>query len=119
MTTRHEQGEQTLSLRMQRAADTVQNLGRSVISVLDIVPPSGAHALRRNKVGQIRVDQIKITEPRHSQDTEDAFLSVEGIKQPAERSIQPEELTYQPLLTHEDHLTPRHQPEWTKPQQKD
>lgn len=114
MTTKHEQGERTLSLQMQRAADTVQNLGRSVVKVLDIVPPSGAHALRRGKVGQIRVNEIKITEPRHSQDTEDAFLSVEGAKQPPERSFQPEELDYQPLLTHKDYITPRHQPEWTK-----
>lgn len=118
MTTKHEQGERTLSLRIQRAADTVQNLGRSVVKVLDIVPPSGAHALRRGKVGQIRVNEIKITKPRHSQNTEDAFLSVEGVKQPPE-PLQPEELAYQPLLTHKDHITPRHQPEWTKPQQKD
>lgn len=114
MTTRNEQGEKTLSLRMQRAADTVQNLGRSVVGVLDIIPPSGAHALRRNKVGQLRVDEITLTEPRHSQESGNAFLSVEGVKQKPEQPIQREELDHQPLITHRDHIPPSHRPSWVE-----
>lgn len=114
MATTHEHGEKTLSLRMQRAADTAQNLGRSVVSVLNVMPPSGAHALRRRTIGQLRVDEIKLTKPKHSQETEDAFLSVEGIKQPSEQPLQPKELGYQPLLTHKEHVPPLHRPSWVE-----
>ena len=114
MTTQHEQGEKTLSLRMQRAADTVQNIGRSVVTALDILPPSGSHAYRRGKVGQLRVDEIRLTEPRHSQDSGNAFLSVEGIQQPPEQPIQPKELQHQPLFTHKEYIIPSHRPTWAE-----
>lgn len=115
MTANHEQGEKTLSLRMQRAATTVQNIGESVVTILDILPPKGAHAYRPGKFGQLRVKDIRITEPKHSKDTEDAYLSVEGIMQPPERSLEKEELLFQPLFTNHNYIPPpANRPIWAE-----
>lgn len=110
----HEQNEKTPSKLERTAATTlrtIRRLGKGAIGVIDIIPPSGAHAYRRGRV-QLGVDQTRPTEPKHSKDTADLFLSVEGAKQEPERPHTLEELNHQPLLTHQDHMPTPGRPSW-------
>ena len=113
MTTTYEQGKNNLTERAGRSVKSLRNVGYAIVKKLNNTQQE--HPPIPIDISQLPTAEIpKYKEPKHSQDSGNAFLSVKGIQQEPGRPLTKEELTHQPLLTHNQHMSTRHRPSWVK-----